>query len=93
MNFASNPVLGENPKFVDLWHSTVNTADKLIYAFIPVTRAEGLMNHSKWHAYRHHIAEVTAYRVSKAKPYINYMKNPEFETRNAFERKNIQLNR
>ena len=93
MNFASNPVLGKTPKFVDLRFSTVNIEDKVNSVFIPVTRSEGLTDHSNWHAYRHHIAEVIAYIVSKAKAYINYMKNPEFETRNSFERENIQLTR
>ena len=45
MNVASNPVLGETPKIVDLRLTTVNTADKLNSVFAPVTRAEGLMDH------------------------------------------------
>ena len=52
MNFASNPILGQifgqTPKFVDLWLSTVNTAEKLNSIFVPVTRAEGLTDHSNW---------------------------------------------
>ena len=89
MNFASNPVLGKTSKYVDLRLSTINIEDKLIYVFMPVTKAEGLTNHSKWHAYRHCITEVLAYRVSKAKPNINYMMSSKFETRNCFERENI----
>ena len=49
MNFASNPVLGETKKFVDLWLSTVNIADKLNYVFCPITRAEGLTDHTYWY--------------------------------------------
>ena len=67
MNFASNPVLGEGPKFVDLQLSTINTAEKINSAFAPATRAEGWMDHSNWLASRHCIAEVTADRVSEAK--------------------------
>ena len=63
MNFVSNPFLSETPKFVDLRLLTINTADKLNYVFAPVTRAEGLMDHSNWLAYRHCIVEVTKGRV------------------------------
>ena len=63
INPASNPVLGETPKFVDLRLLTVNTADKLNSIFSPVTRAEGLMGSSKWLAAIHGIAEVTSDRV------------------------------
>ena len=73
INFASNPVLGEAPKFVDLRLLTVNTAEKLNSVFTPITRAEGLMGNSNWLAARHGIAEVTADRVIKAKAYINYV--------------------
>ena len=93
MNFASNLVLGETPKFVDLWFSAVNTADKLNSVFSPVTRAEGLMISLKWLAASHGIAEVTADRVSEANAYRNYIENYEFETRNVFEWENIQLTR
>ena len=78
--------LGENPKFVDLRLSTVNTADKLNSVFAPVTRAEGLTYHSDRLASMHRIAEVTADRASEAKAYRDYIKNYEFETKNVFER-------
>ena len=74
MNFASNPVLGKTPKFVDLRLLTVNTADKLNSVFTPVTRKEGLTDHSDWITYRHRIAEVTADRVRESKAYRNYIK-------------------
>ena len=67
MNFASNPVLGETPKFVDLRLLTVNTADELNSVFAPVTRSEGLMDQSDWIVSRYCIAEITANRVLKAK--------------------------
>ena len=67
--------------------STVKTADKLNSVFTPVTKAVVLTDHFYWIASRHCIAEVIADRVSKAKSYINYIKNSEFETRNVFERK------
>ena len=86
MNFTSNPVLGETPKFMDLRLSTVNTADKLNSVFAPVTRAEGLTDHSDWLASRHCIAEATEGRVIEVQAYNDYIKNSEFETRNVFER-------
>ena len=88
MNFTSNPVLGETPMFVDLWLSTVSTADKLNSVFAPVTRAEGLTDHSEWIVSMHRIAEFTAYRASEEKAYSDYIKNSEFETINVFEREN-----
>ena len=65
MNFASNTVLGETQKFVDLRLSTVNTADKLNSIFAPVAKAEGFTDHSDWIASRHRIEEVTEVRVSE----------------------------
>ena len=75
MNFASNMVLGKNPKFVNLRLSIVNTADKLNFVFSPVTRAEVFTDHSNWLVSRHSIVEVTADRVNEAKGYRNYIKN------------------
>ena len=91
MNFASNPVLGKTPKFVDLRLSTVHTADKLNSVFTPVTKTEGLMDNSDWLASRHRIDEVTEGRVSEVQAYSDYIKNPGFENRNIFERENIQM--
>ena len=84
INFASNPVLSETPKFVDLRLLIVYTADKLNSASAPATRAEGWMDHSDWLVFRYHIAEVTAYIVIEAKAYSDYIKNSEFETMNVF---------
>ena len=53
--------------FVDLLLSTVNIVDKINSVFAPVTIVEGLTDHSDWLASRHHIAEVTADRVSEEK--------------------------
>ena len=91
MNFVNNPVLVKTPKFEDLRLSTVNTADKVNYTVAPNTRAEDLTDHSNWIVSRHCIAEVTTYRVSKAKAYRIYIEKYEFETRNVFEQENIQL--
>ena len=81
----------QTPKFVDLRLLTVNIADKINSLFVPVTIAKGLMDHSVWLASRHRIAGVIADRVGKAKAKRNYIKNSEFETRNVFELKNIEL--
>ena len=91
MNFASNPAPGKTPKFVDLWISTINTAEKINSVFDPVTRAEGLTDHSDWILSRHRITEVTSDIVIEATSYSYFIKNSEFETRNVFERENIQL--
>ena len=66
INFASNLVLSETPEFVDLGLSTVNTADKLNSVYAPVTRAEGLMDHSGWLVSRHRIVKITEDRVREA---------------------------
>ena len=42
INFASNPVLGKTPKFVDLQLSTVNTAEKLNSVFDPLPERKDL---------------------------------------------------
>ena len=48
INFASNPVLSETTRFVDLRLLIFNTADKLISVCASVTRAEGLMGSLNW---------------------------------------------
>ena len=93
MNFASYPIFGQTPKFVDLWISTVNTADKLDSVFAPLTRAEGLTDHSDWLMSKHCIVEFTEGRVSEIQAYSYYNINSEFETRNVFERESIQMTR
>ena len=93
MKFASNIFLGEAQKFVDLRLLTVNTAGKLNSVFNPFTRAEGLTDHSDWLASRHRITEVTEVRVSEIQAYSDYIKKSEVETRDVFERENIQMTR
>ena len=88
MNFTSNSVFGETPKFVDLGLSPAHTTDKLKSVIGPTTRAKDWLDHSDRFASRHHIAEVTADRVSKAKTYSDYIKDSKFETMNVFEREN-----
>ena len=73
MNFKSNPVLGETPKFVDLRLLTVNIAEKLNSICAPVTRAEGLTNQYNCLAFRHCIEEFTPERESETKAYRNYI--------------------
>ena len=91
MNLASNSVLGKTPKFVDLVLSPAHTTDELKSVIGRTTRAEGLTDKSDWLASRHRIAEVTEGKVSEVQAYRDYIKNSEFETRNVFERENIQL--
>ena len=88
MNFASNSVLGETPKFVDLGLSPAHKTDKLKSVIGPATRVECWSDHSEWLASRHRIVKVTTDRVSEAKSYSEYIKNSEFETMNVFEREN-----
>ena len=78
MNFASNSIFGETPKFVDLGLSPAHTTDKLKSVIGPATRAESWLDHSNWLGARHRIAEVTADRVSEAKAYSDYIKKSEF---------------
>ena len=85
VNFASNAVFSENPKFVDLGLSTNHTANKLKSIIGPDTRVRGLTDSSDGISFSHGIARVTADRVSEAKRYSDYIKNSEFETINVFE--------
>ena len=73
MNFASNSVLSETPKFMELGISPTHTADKLNSVFSPATRDGGLTDNSYWLASRYRIAEVTEERVSKVQSYSNYI--------------------
>ena len=93
MNFASNSVLGKNPRFVDLGLLPANTADKLNSVFYPSTRTGGLTDISNWLASGHGIVEVTEGRVSKVQSYIDYIKNYDFETMNVSERENNSRSR
>ena len=96
MNFTSNSVFGENPKFVDLGLSPAHTADKLKSIFAPATRTGWLTDKSDGLASRHRIEEITTDRLSEAKAYRDYIQNSEFETMNIFEQEtrlteNIQM--
>ena len=88
VNFASNSVFGETPKFVDLGLSPAHTVDKLTSIFVPDTKVGGLMDNSDGLTPSHGIAKVTADRASEPKAYNEYIKNSEFETMNFFEREN-----
>ena len=59
MNFASNSVLGETPKLVDLGLSPANTADKLNSVLTPATRYEGFIDRYNWLTSGYRISEVT----------------------------------
>ena len=93
MNFASNPVLGESPKFVDLRLSTAQTADKLTSIIVPTTRSGGLTDNSDGLMSSHGISKVAADRVSEAKAYSDYIKNSDFETMKVFEFENNSVTR
>ena len=95
MNFASNPDLGESPKFVDLRLSTAHTTDKLKSIIDPVTIVGGLTDNSDRLPSSHSISKVAAGRVSETKEYSDYIKKSEFETMKVFEFENnsgTQLN-
>ena len=95
MNFASNSVLGETPKFVDLGLSPANTADKLKSVIGPATRVRRLTDNPEELTSSHGIVKFTADRVSEEKAYSDYIKNSEFETMQVFEFENnsgTQLN-
>ena len=82
VNFASNSIFGETPKFVDLGLSPAHTVDKLKFISVRVTRAGGLTYNSGGLTSSHGIVKVTADRVSEARSYSDYIKNSEFETMN-----------
>ena len=84
MNFASNPVLGETPKFMDLGLSIANTTDKLKSVIGHANRSGVLTDNSDWLTSSCYIAEVMEGIVSEVKAYSNFIKNSEFETRTFF---------
>ena len=88
VNFASNSIFGETPKFVDFGLSPSHTADRLKSIFIPANRVGELVDNSDGLTSSHGIPKVTANRVSEAKAYSNYIKNSDFETMNVFEQEN-----
>ena len=73
VNFASNSVFSETPKFVDLGLSPAHTVDKLKSIFVHTTRAGGLMDNSGGPTSSHGIAKVTSDRASEAKGYSDYI--------------------
>ena len=75
VNFPSNAVFGENPKFVDLGLSTAHTANKLKSVIGPATRVRGLTDNTDGLTTSHGISKVAADRVSEAKAYSDYIKN------------------
>ena len=93
MNFASNAVFGENPKFVDLGLLPAHTANKLKSVIGPATRAGGLTDNSDGLTSRHGISKVAANIVSEAKAYSDYIKKSEFETMKFFEIRNDSVTR
>ena len=73
INFSSNTILREIPKFVDLRLSTAHTTDKLKSIIDPVTIVGGLTDNSDGIVSMHRIAKVTAGRASEAKAYSDYI--------------------
>ena len=88
VNFPSNAVFGENPKFMDLGLSTAHTANKLKSGIGPTTRVQVLTDNNDGLTSSHGILKVAADRVSEAKAYSDYIKNSEFETIKVFEIRN-----
>ena len=58
MNFVSNSVLGETPKFLGVGLLPANTADKFNSVFSPANRAVGFPDRSNWLAAGNFISEV-----------------------------------
>ena len=73
MDFGSDYVFVESPKFMDFRLSPTNTTARLKSVISPTTIVERLTNGSNWLASRHDIEEVTVERVSKAKAYSYYI--------------------
>ena len=87
-NFASNPVIDETPKFVDLRISTINTADRLNSAFPPLPeRKVGWITPT---GLRLGIVlrKLQCTDRARQKRTVTILKNSEFETMNVFEREN-----
>ena len=90
VNLASS-VLSESPKFINFGLPFFNATGKPKSVFAPSTRGKSLNGTDRenlngdWLASRH-VFE----RVGKTKAYSNHIKNSELETRQVFERENIQ---
>ena len=89
MNFVSS-LPGESPKFINFGISSVNATGKSNSVFAPSNKAESLNDtggglKGDWLASSYDIK-----RVIETKAYSNHIKKSELETRNVFERENIQ---
>ena len=90
VNLASY-VLSEIPKFINFGLPFLNSTDQQKSVFAPSTRAKTLNGtgrenfNSNWLAYSHGFE-----RVRETTVYSNHIKNSELETRQVFERENIQ---
>ena len=96
MNFRSDTVLSENPNFMNLGLSPVNTTDKLESVPFPTTIFGRPKNGSNWLQPGHDIKESTAYRVIETRENNHYNFKSDFENMRDiqyFERENISMSR
>ena len=85
VNFPSNAVFGENPKFLDHGLSTAHTANTIKSGIGPATRVRVLTDNTDGLTSSHGISKVAADRASETKAYSDYIKNSEFESIKVFE--------
>ena len=81
MDFGSDTVLSESPKFMNFRLSSVNTTDELRSVLVTTTRVRRPTGGYNWILPGHDSIEATSGRVreSKAKNHYNFKR--EFETR------------
>ena len=90
VNLASS-VFSEIPKFIYFGLSSFNATVKPNSVFAPSTREKRLNSTERENLNNYWIASIHDFeRVSEMKAYSNHIKNSEPETRQVFERENIQ---
>ena len=80
MNFGSNDVFTQNPNFINLGLTSVNTIDKIGSISVPTTRVGRPTSRSDWIQHEHDIEEATTERVSETRANSDYILKSDFES-------------
>ena len=79
MNFGSNAVFTQNPNFINLGLTSVNTTNKLGYVSVPTTRVRRPKISSDGIRHGHNTEEATADRVRETIANSDYILKSDFE--------------
>ena len=87
----ANYVISKSPKFINLGLPFFDATGNPNITFAPSTRAKSLNGTGRENSKDNWLASSHGFeRVSKTTAYSNHIKNSELETREVFERENIQ---